>query len=438
MPLLKMIVNIEFISTPEAAESRAFGPSGTRPVAHQAMHSGAAALSALALFALACQRERPSPAPTPSTPTPPAANSAAPTATSVEREEAIDAGGLADATPAEAPELADVGPAGPASATPRGVVLITRDDQLLLAALSKDPKSLLEAIELDGGAFAQYARGPAITGDFAYWISKGRLVGKRLSGGGLEVLAEDARDGTRVAAASVGESAVVAYVARPSTPGGDATARLWVSGGETLRLSPEGAAASSVALVETAHGALALTLEGRTGMTPLHARRLGERGGKVVLEDDVVAWVGGSAQSLTEVVGGVSPNGGVWGFVAIERDVTGFGLAEIDLGERPKMGAPVTWRMYPNGLDPAPVATGRACGESWLAHARPAESKPGAPQELHLSALGANGLGPSRVLSRSRAFVNVSVAAAGDAILVAYTADHRTWGVRVRCAPKKK
>lgn len=434
-----MIVNIEFNSAVVSAISWVFRPASSAAVAHRAMHSGARALSALAALALGCQRERPKPTPIASAPPlASAAPSAAPSATSVEREEPQGASASPDAAPGEAPELADVGPAGPASATSRGVVLVTRDDEAVLAALSKNPKSLVEPLQQDAGSFAQYARGPAVAGDFVYWISKGRLVTKKLSGEKLEVLAEDARNGTRVATCSVGGNAVVAYIARPTSADGDATARLWVAGGDTLRLSPEGAAASSVALVETPHGALALTLEGRTGMTPVHARRVGERGGKVVLEEDVVAWVGGSAQALTEVVGGTGPSGNVWAFVAIERDVTGFGLAAIELGARPKMGAPVTWRMYPNGLDPAPVAATRACGETWLAYARPAEARPGAPQELHLAPLGAEGLGPSRVLARSRAFVNVSVAAAADAILVAYTADHRTWAARVPCAPKKK
>lgn len=396
------------------------------------MHQ-AAALAALALVALGCQRERPRPRPdaAPSATRPAPSTTAA--ARSVERDEALDAGSVADG---DAALLDDVGPAGPASASAQGVVLITRDAQVLLAALPKAPKAPIAPIELDGGAFAPYARGPAIAGDFAYWISKGRLVSRKISGGELEVLAEGARDGTRVAAATVGTSAVIAYIARPTSAGGDSTARLWIAGSEPLRLSPEGAAASSVALVETSQGAMALALEGRTGMSPMHARRLVERGGKVALEEDVVAWVGGTAQALTEVIAGTSPSGEVWGFVALERDVTSFGLAGVQIGERPKMGAPVIWRAYPNGLDPAPAAAARACGETWLAYARPAEAKPGAPQELHLSRLGAEGLAGARVVARSRAFANVSLAGTNAGILVSYTADHRTWAARLTC-PRK-
>ena len=387
------------------------------------------ALGPLLVLALGCQRERPKPVAEPAS-SASARSTPAPTATSVERDEQLEAG--AEAGLGEAPELSDIGPAGPATASERGVVMITRDDELVLSALPKTPKESFEGISLDGGAFFPYGRGPALAGDYAYWISKGRLVARR-SGGGLEVLAEDARNGTRVATSQIGQRTVVAYVARPASAAGDGTAKLWVSDGEPLLLSPEGSAASSVALV----GSMALMLEGRTGMTPVHARRIVERGGRVALEEDAVVWIGGSAQPLSEVSAGMSPSREAWAFVAIERDATAFGLAQIRIGERPRMAAPVTWRAYPNGVDPAPAATARACDETWIAYVRPAEARPGAPQELHLAALGPDGLGAPRILARSRAFANVSLASAGGGLLAVYTADHRTWAARVRCAPKQ-
>lgn len=395
-----------------------------------------------ALSLTACKEHRPEPRPAPSLT---AASSAAPSssvreptpppsARSSERDEVLDAS--ADASTGPALELSDVGPAAPVAATAFGVVLVSRDDELLLLPLPKAGKNAFATTDRDAGAFAPFARGPAVVGDFAYWVSKGRLVSRKLSGGSLEVLADDARDGTRVAAAKVGESVVAAYIARPESDTSDATAKLWVVGEGTRRLSPEGSAASSVGLLETARGALAFTLEGRTGMTPIHARTLSDRGNKVALDDDVVVWVGGSAQSLTEVVAAESPAGDAWAFVAMERDITRFGLAAIRAGEKPKMGAPVLWRVYPNGLDPAPIASAKACDESWLLYVRPAEAKPGAPQELHLAKLGADGLGPSEVVARSRAFSNVSAAGLRDGVLVAYTADHRTWATRTHCTKK--
>ncbi len=58
------------------------------------------------------------------------------------------------------------------------------------------------------------------------------------------------------------------------------------------------------------------------------------------------------------------------------------------------MGAPVTWRAFPNGLDPAPLATAKSCGKTLALYARPSGARPHAPQELHIAAIGAEGLGP--------------------------------------------
>jgi hypothetical protein len=336
--------------------------------------------------------------------------------------------------------LSDVGPAAPASAARFGVVMVTRNDDIIVTPLPTKPGVALEPVTEDAGAFVSFARGPAIAGDHAYWISKGRLVRRKLQKPApLETLVEGARDGTRASALEASEDrpAAAAYIARPNKPDGDAVAMLWLDGEEALRLSPEGAAASSVAVAATDDGLIASYIEGRSGMSPVHARRLRMKGKKPVLDDDVVAWIGGSAQSLTEIVGGSSSAGEAWAFVPLERDATRFGLAEIRLGSEPQMGAPVTWRAYPNGLDPAPLAAAEACGGTMVAYAQPADAKPHAPQELHVALLGSDGLGPSQVVARSSAFANISLAATADALLLVYVADHRTWSVGVGCPNHK-
>jgi hypothetical protein len=394
-----------------------------------------ACLTALLLGSWGCDRDQPAhpPAPSASVSAPAAPVASAPpppSARSVEREE----GAQPDAAAVRAGEPAEVGPAAPASASSRGVVLVNRSDEIELARL--EAKSKLGRVKSEASAFRSFARGPAIAGDFAYWVSSGRLVRRRIDSGPLETLAEDARDGTRVAADVVGGPklgrAAAAYLARSDDPEGPVTARLWVEGRGSFNLTPFGAAASSVTLVTTNGGAIALSLEGRTGMTPVHARALSVSGSVPRLEEDVVAWVAGPAQSLTEVIGTQSASGEVWAFVPLERDITRFGLAQIRVGQAPKMEAPVIWRAYPNGVDPAPAAASRACGGAVL-YAVPAEARPRAPQELRLARLGGEGLGPAQVIARGSAFSNVSLAEAEGGLLVAYVADHRTWGLVTAC-----
>ena len=166
--------------------------------------------------------------------------------------------------------LNDVGPAAPMVAATDSVLLLSKDDQLHTARRKKDKFS---PIELDAENF-RMARGPALTETHAYWVSKGRLVRRALPRGKLEILAKDARSGTRVAALSLSRKATwVAFIGEAADD--KLGARLWSDKGSILNLTPEGSEASSVALAPlTKDSALALSLEGRTGMSPVHARKV--------------------------------------------------------------------------------------------------------------------------------------------------------------------
>jgi hypothetical protein len=146
----------------------------------------------------------------------------------------------------------------------------------------------------------------------------------------------------------------------------------------------------------------------------------------------VVPWVAGTAQPLSEVHAIADP-WSVWALLPMERDVTRFGLARVELGLDPHMGANVFWREYPNGVEPAVVTTGYLCDRPVVLYARPTTAEPHAPQELHLSSIGSDGLGPSTVIASSRAFADASFASLAAGALVAYVADRRTWARRLRC-----
>ncbi len=392
---------------------------------------------ALALFALGCD-DAAKPPPTAAPSATPAVSSAKPepplpSARSIEREEPPFA---RDAGVAALGEVVEVGPAGPATASARGIVAVTKADELVLAPL-RGKKAAISRIQAGADMLRPNARGPAVAGDFAYWISKGRLVRRHIENGALEVLANDARDGVRVAAALTGSSesarAVAAYVADE----GDSTrARLWVERGETFTITPEGSAATSVALAVVDSRVFALSIEARTGMTPVHARVV-DLSGTPKLEEDVVVWVTGPAQSLVEIAAIAEPAGAVSLFVPLERDITRFGLAHVRLGNSPKMGSPVTWRAYPNGLDPAPLAAETTCGSASLLYTLPSEAKPGAAQELVIARLENGKLGPPELVARSRAVINVSLADTPHGALVSFVAEARSWATVVPCPAKR-
>jgi hypothetical protein len=329
-------------------------------------------------------------------------------------------------------ELSDVGPAAPAAATETGVVMLTKSDQIAFAGSAKGPvrQGKIGSISEPPAAFKALGRAPGVAAGFAHWVSGGRLVRRRADGSGeLETLADDARDGTRVAAATLTSGAAIAYLGRPDREG-TSRAKLWLAPGRTLDLTPEGAGASSVALALLDSRLIAVSIDGRSAMTPVHARSVSVVGpGAPKLGPDVVAWVAGPAHSFTEVTAGTDGTS-AWALLPIERDATHFGLATVPLGNEPEMDANVAFLDYANGIDLAPVSAARLCGKPYVALARPEAAAPRSPQELVIAPIAG---GETAVLANAAGFVAVSLAAAPGGGLVVYVADGRTWARGLEC-----
>src|SRR5690606_6868504 len=115
----------------------------------------------------------------------------------------------------------------------------------------------------------------------------------------LEVLAEDARVGTRASALSafIGgkKRDWVAYIALPLAKNGPLRAKLWHGNDRHLELTPPSGSALSVSLVLLNDEARAYSLEARTGMSTVHSRRIVASDPLPALGEDQVEWVGGSA-----------------------------------------------------------------------------------------------------------------------------------------------
>ncbi|MBN2192387.1 MAG: hypothetical protein JW751_06190 [Polyangiaceae bacterium] len=386
---------------------------------------------------------------TASSPTSPRPSTSAAKATeppkTVERDEGSEAGAAPEALASLIIDAAiPVAPAGPGTASAHGVVLTKRNGEAVVARLApaqpRGTKAATTAIEpLEMAATELIARSPrpAIAGDAAYFIRGGALRRVALPAGGASTeIANDARDGARVAATLVTDDtkkqrAAVAYLSETPTR---LVARLWVEGAPSvLTLTPEGSEASTMALAAVGPELIAVTLEARTGMSTVHARRISVKKAEPELGEDVVVWVGGSAQSVTEISALAGPGDDSWALTAIEHDATHFGLARIRVAQNPSHGAEVFWRDYPNGVDPAPLAVGSVCDQRLVLYARPATPEPRAPQELHAAIMGPDGLGASRILVGAPAFANVSLAALPGGALVGYVAEGRTWAATIRC-----
>lgn len=337
-------------------------------------------------------------------------------------------------------EIEDIAPAAPSSAAAKGVFLVNGGNELFLAKLGAQPPSpnpgpsVVGVVPDSVGPFA-LGRGPSFTERYAYWVTSHFLLRRPIEPpyGPLEVIAEDARVGTRPSTVNLKPgSFAVAYIALPKIKDGPLRARLWL---ETqpprtaVDITDSGNSTLSVALVSRRDRAQAISLEARMGVTALHSRGIDRATG--ALGVDEVVWIGGTAQPLTEVRALSKPHSH-FTFMAMEQDSSHFGLAVLNEGPTARE-LTETWLTFPNGLDPAPVAATSACGKDLVLFARPSEPTPKAPQELVLAELIANRLDHGLVLSRARAYYDVSIAALPKGALVSFVADHRTWAQRLRC-----
>ena len=341
-------------------------------------------------------------------------------------------------------EPQELGPAGQMSASERGVVMLNRADEVQLAkrlagsGSTSSERARFSTIKGGANDFFAVARGPLLLRNKAYWVKDGKLVRRALDNSTpLEVLANDARNGTRVVGADLADAPAHAlYISNPVSDDAAPRAKLWVEGGENVVLSPEGAGASSISVANTGRDLFTVAIDARSAMTPMHGRRLHFAGGKADLGPDVVMWVGSTSQMLSEVFATTTPFG-VRAFLPIERDVSHFGLVMFELGSEPHMDPKTVWRGYPNGLDVAPVASASFCGTAFVVYVRPETPQPEARQLLELAEITESGLGPAETVGNALGFANVSLAPATNSAVLAYVADFRTFATTLRCSHKK-
>jgi hypothetical protein len=330
-------------------------------------------------------------------------------------------------------QVIDLGPAASAAATPQGVVFVTRDDRVVIA--SAQGKNGLQPVDLPAEAFSKYGFGPAVSRSHVYWASqRGQLMRASLKTRASEPLFDHARPNSRTSVQTAVGRDVVAFIAEIDQR---RFAYIWASPGasnaEVLDASADGHEATSVALVHGLPHPRLVVLEGRTSMSPVHARTVRVTTRRVILDPNEVAWIGPGSHELTEIHAIDTKPGHTIAFLPTQRDFNGFGLAQLFLDRRGGEAQEPQWQLYPNGLDPAPLTAGHFCNKEYVLYVRPSEKRPRSPQELHIAQLSDDVPGEGEVLVRSRAFNDVSVAQVPGGALLVWTADRRTWGVVLSC-----
>jgi hypothetical protein len=276
-----------------------------------------------------------------------------------------------------------------------------------------------------------------VAGRWAYCQANGGLVYRTTLGGHDTKPIAKSKPSTRIAAAALGtEHAIVATLdVRHTTEGDRVQAFVTLDEGETVRLSEEGAGATVVRAVSRGGGAVALYLDARTSMVPVHARPLSLRGTDLALGTDAVVYVAGPPERAVEFAVAGTPNA-LFALLPIGRDSADFGMATIPIASEPRENVDPIWSMYPNGLDPAPIAaTLEAEDGGWVARVRPAEREPGSPRVLELGRLASGGAFRSLgVIASGKPITDVAIARDGfGAVWILYGDTTATWLQRRVC-----
>jgi hypothetical protein len=295
------------------------------------------------------------------------------------------------------------------------------------------------AREVSGGATPGLGVPCAIAGDRFFCIDRSGAVHRTTRAGTDDRLVASARSTARIAAATIGGAHVaLAYLAsRHTSEGWVSEAWLTVDDDPPLRVSEDGSGATALALAPRGPALLALTIDARTALTAMHARVIGYDKA-VRLGEDAVIFVGGPGDRRTRGALAVPSAGPAWALLPIAKDVGTFGLAVVRMDDPPIVDEPVVWSMYPNGLDPAPVAATVGSGRSaaiWVARVRPQVAEPSSPRVLELGQLGVEGaFTPGEVVPTTGNVTDVAIAVDSlGALWLTWVDTSGSWLERLAC-----
>jgi hypothetical protein len=367
----------------------------------------------------------------------------------------LDASTVGDASVTAVPTLGDAGPAackllyGPQEQPFRGTAFLAASGNRLEVVANDSgrtrgfglpiPPTLAPVAPTRVLSFEPMSFPPCEpAGRFVYCPGRGGAI-RRIDGMREREVAKG-RPATRIAAAPIGGEghSVVAYLAeRSTTEGMMLQAFVVLDEGEPVRLSDDGSGATQLSLVPAGDKVVALYLDARTAMTPMHARELSlGKDGKIELGNDAVLTVGGPAERGVTLASG-RLKGQTFALVPMPQDVTSFGMTTIAVPSPPKDDVPVKVSAYANGLDPAPLAATRSetLDRMYVARVVPEGAERDAPRALQLGHLVADGTFTSHgLVARGARITDVAIALdAAKAVWILYGDAAHTWLTRFSC-----
>lgn len=240
----------------------------------------------------------------------------------------------------------------------------------------------------------------------------------------------EGRAGTPLAAAPIaGARVVYAFLAdRRTSEGATTLAFVGLDDQTPMTLSEDGAGATFVTLAARGAEVVAMYIDARRVLTPVHARVL-TAGPRLALGTDAVLFVGSGTDGRVGGAIAAGVPGSEHALLAIDKDDKAFGMAAIRIARQPKDDAEVAWSLYPAAVDRAAIAATQGGYPARVLRTVPAAVDAGSKKILELGELDASGgYRPSCVVAEGPMFTDLAIAVdRRGALWLAYTDADGTW-----------
>ncbi len=249
---------------------------------------------------------------------------------------------------------------------------VTRDGKISVAVNDDGVPRFVDDVN---GALKASRSPCAAAADTLYCASTKGIIRRYDAKGAASDVTEGAAS-AQLAAAKLGDREVVAFLRAVQTPSGvvrEAWAR--TSEGQVVKISDDGAGATSLDIVTSNERITFLTVEARTSLATLTARNASVKDGRLVLAPATVVFAGGGGDYLLEPRGVALSGGRLLLATVLPQDLHAFGSAVFILDANHLTNIEPVWSLYPRGLDDAAFAVTVHQGKTWMVRVKPTSAE---------------------------------------------------------------
>jgi hypothetical protein len=215
---------------------------------------------------------------------------------------------------------------------------------------------------------------------------------------------------------------------RKTTEGATTLAFAGLDDATPIQLSEEGSGATFITLATRGDDAVAMYIDARRVLTPVHARVL-SLGDKLALGPDAVVFVGSGTDGRTPAALARGATGHELALLPLDKDERSFGMAAIRIEDKPRDDSDTVWSVYPAAMERAAIACTQGTHPIHVLRTRPADAQPKAKTVLELGEVDLAGAFKTLcTIAESKSIVDPAILAdPSGALWLAYTDAGGTW-----------